>query len=90
MTGIVVANRDNGEGIAGVAPGARVMPIRVLDDNGEGYADDTIKAIDHAIDEDVDVINLSLGDFLPLQSTLIDDPEYGRARARGRRRGSSW
>ena len=76
VTGIVAANRDNGEGIAGVAPGARVMPLRVLDDNGEGFAEDTIKAIDYAIDHDVHVINLSLGDFIPFQSTLFEDPEY--------------
>ncbi len=76
VTGIVVANRDNSEGITGVAPGARVMPIRVLDDNGEGYADDTIKGIDYAIDHGAHVINLSLGDYLPLQSTLFDDPAY--------------
>ena len=79
VTGIVAANRDNGEGIAGVAPGARVMPLRVLDDSGEGYADDTIKAIDYAIDHGADVINLSLGDFIPLQSTLFDDPAYKSA-----------
>ena len=76
VSGIVAATRDNGEGIAGVAPGARVLPLRVLDDDGAGYADDTIKAIDMAVDRDVHVINLSLGDFLPLQSTLFNDPEY--------------
>jgi subtilisin family serine protease len=79
VTGIIAANRDNGVGITGVAPGARVMPIRVLDDNGEGYADDTIKGIEYAIDHDVDVINLSLGDFIPFQSTLFDDPAYRSA-----------
>jgi subtilisin family serine protease len=79
VTGIVAANRDNDEGIAGVAPGARIMPIRVLDDNGEGYADDTIKAINRAINQGAHVINLSLGDFLPLQSTLFDDPAYKAA-----------
>jgi subtilisin family serine protease len=76
VTGIVAANRDNDEGITGVAPGARVLPLRVLDDDGAGYADDTIKAVDRAIDSGVHVINLSLGDFLPLQSTLFDDPDY--------------
>ena len=76
VTGIAVANRNNGEGIAGVAPGARVLPLRVLDDDGAGYADDTIKAIDMAIDRGVHVINLSLGDFVPLQSTLFEDPAY--------------
>jgi subtilisin family serine protease len=79
VSGIAVANRDNGEGIAGVAPGARVMPIRVLDDNGEGYADDTMKAIDFAIQAKVHVINLSLGDYLPLQSALLGDPAYADA-----------
>ena len=76
VTGIVAANRNNGEGIVGVAPGARVLPLRVLDDDGAGYADDTIKAIDMAIDSGVHVINLSLGDFVPLQSTLFEDPDY--------------
>jgi serine protease len=75
VTGIIAGDRD-GDGITGVAPGARVMPLRVLDDNGEGFADDTVKAIDYAIDHEADVINLSLGDFLPLQSTLFDDPAY--------------
>src|SRR4051794_41295580 len=36
VTGIVAADAGNGKGIEGVAPGAQVMPIRVLDKNGEG------------------------------------------------------
>jgi subtilisin family serine protease len=79
VTGIVAANRDNDEGISGIAPGARVLPFRVLDDNGEGYADDTIKAVNRAVDEGAHVINLSLGDYLPLQSTLFNDPAYKSA-----------
>jgi subtilisin family serine protease len=79
VTGIVAANRDNGEGIAGIAPGAKVLPIRVLDDDGAGYANDTIKAIDYAIDKGVHIINLSLGDFVPLQSTVFPDAAYERA-----------
>ena len=56
-----------------------MLPLRVLDDNGEGYADDTIKAINYAVDQHVNVINLSLGDFIPLQSTLFNDPDYAAA-----------
>jgi subtilisin family serine protease len=56
-----------------------VLPLRVLDDNGEGFVDDTVKAIDYAIDHHVHVINLSLGDFLPLQSTIFNDPDYAAA-----------
>ena len=88
VTGIIAANRDNGEGIAGVAPGARVLPLRVLDDNGGGYVEDTIKAINYAIDKRVHVINLSLGDYVPLYSTLFgDDPAYADALERAVRAG---
>ena len=79
VTGIVAANRGNNIGISGIAPGAQVMPIRVLDDNGEGFADDVIEGIDYATSHGAHVINLSLGDFLPLQSVLFDDPAYSAA-----------
>jgi subtilisin family serine protease len=79
VTGIIVANRDNGEGIAGVAPGAKVLPLRVLDDSGGGFTDDIVKAIARAVNAGADVINLSLGDNLPLQSKLFDDPAYANA-----------
>jgi subtilisin family serine protease len=61
VTGIVAANADNGVGIDSVAPGARVLPVRVLDENGEGSDSDVAKGIDYAIAQKVDVINLSLG-----------------------------
>ena len=76
VTGITVANRDNGEGIAGVAPGAHALPLRVLDNNGGGFASDAVKAIEYAIESKVHVINLSLGDSIPLQSALLADPAY--------------
>ena len=79
VTGVIVANRNNDEGIAGIAPGARVLPFRALDDDGGGFTADVVKAIRRAVDADVDVINLSLGDNLPLQSKLFDDPGYRRA-----------
>jgi subtilisin family serine protease len=56
-----------------------VLPLRVLDDNGEGYPADVIKAIDYATANGAHVINLSLGDYLPLQSTLFNDPAYADA-----------
>jgi subtilisin family serine protease len=79
VTGLIVASRDNDEGITGVAPGAKVLPLRVLDEDGEGLVSDTVEAVRRAIEADVDVINLSLGDYLPLQSRLMEDPAYGNA-----------
>src|SRR3954451_4130820 len=61
VTGIVAANADNGIGVDSVAPGARVLPIRVLGDDGSGNDTDVAKGIDYAVAQKVDVINLSLG-----------------------------
>ena len=61
VTGIVAADAGNGLGIEGVAPGAKVMPIRVLDDSGSGTGEGVAKGIDYAVAHHADVINLSLG-----------------------------
>jgi subtilisin family serine protease len=61
VSGIIAAAANNGKGIEGVAPGAKVMPIRVLDASGSGDADTVAKGIDWAVDHNADVINLSLG-----------------------------
>jgi len=44
-----------------VAPGVEIMPLRVLKPNGKGKLSHVIKAIDWAVANDADVINLSLG-----------------------------
>src|SRR4051812_42795329 len=61
VTGIVAADAGNGVGIEGVAPSAKVMPIRVLDNDGNGTGEDVAKGIDYAVAHNADVINLSLG-----------------------------
>ncbi len=61
VSGIVAANANNGIGVEGAAPGAKVLPIRVLDDTGSGTSEDVAKGIDYAVAQKVDVINLSLG-----------------------------
>ena len=66
VLGIAGAATNNGEGIASVAPEAMLMPIRVLDDQGGGFADDAAKGIDFAIEHGADVINLSFGPEIPL------------------------
>src|SRR3954452_12871874 len=78
VTGIVAAAANNGKGIEGVAPGAKVMPIRVLDANGEGDADTVAKGIDYAVDHHADVINLSLGGT-PVDSIIGSDEKFTKA-----------
>jgi subtilisin family serine protease len=68
VLGISGANANNGVGVASVAPGAGYMAIRVLDDEGGGSDEDVAKGIDHAVAAGANVINLSLGDILPLSA----------------------
>ena len=77
VTGIVVASSGNGLGVASVAPGASVLPIRVLDEEGAGFDADVAKGIDHAIAARVHVINLSLGGNA--LSSFLPGGEFGDA-----------
>ena len=58
-----IAALDNGEGVVGVAPGARVWGVKVLSDSGSGYRSDVIQGIDWATanSDVIDVVNMSLG-----------------------------
>ncbi|MEX0655052.1 MAG: S8 family serine peptidase [Phycisphaeraceae bacterium] len=64
--------RTNGDQIGGVAPGAGLVPVRVLDNDGNGSFDDIRDALywvrDNASTHNIRTVNLSLG----TQSTFID------------------
>ncbi|HVE90810.1 MAG TPA: S8 family serine peptidase [Actinomycetota bacterium] len=61
VAGIAAAATDNGIGVAGVAPGAKLMPVKVLNALGEGTVDQIAAGIDYAHNNGAKVINLSLG-----------------------------
>lgn len=66
VAGVAAAATGNQLGIAGVAPGARVMPVKVLfracdTCQSTGEADDVAAAVRWAAEHGADVINLSLG-----------------------------
>ncbi len=61
VLGIAGATADNGIGVSSVAPGATLLPVRVLGDDGSGNVSDVVKGIDYAVAQGADVINLSLG-----------------------------
>ena len=59
----IAAAKDNGAGIVGVAPGAKVVAIKVLNDFGWGTTADILEGLEYVLAnaEKFDVINLSLG-----------------------------
>ncbi|MCM3362547.1 S8 family peptidase [Niallia sp. HCP3S3_B10] len=56
----IIAALDNNVGIKGVAPEAKLYSIKALDSKGEGMISDIISGIEWAIENDMDIINLSL------------------------------
>jgi serine protease len=49
----------NDRGVTGVAYGAKIMPVRVLNERGEGDSSDITEGIRYAVRHGADVINLS-------------------------------
>jgi serine protease len=60
VTGTIAEATNNGVAAAGVAYGAKIMPLRVLDAHGTGDSLAIAKAIRYAARHHADVINLSL------------------------------
>jgi subtilisin family serine protease len=61
VSGTVAARGNNSLGVTGVSWTARVMPLRVLDDNGIGYDSDITAAFAYAARMGAKVVNASLG-----------------------------
>jgi len=61
VAGIIAAAANNGIGGSGVAPNAKILPIKVLDQAGSGDARDVAAGVRYAADNGAKVINLSLG-----------------------------
>jgi hypothetical protein len=67
VAGIITGNTDEGEGVAGICPTARILPIRVFDNAGfpaEGSAVDSsvlAKALEKAWQAGAKIANMSLG-----------------------------
>ncbi|MGH2807852.1 MAG: S8 family serine peptidase [Actinomycetota bacterium] len=71
VAGIIGACTNNGVGIAGVAPDATIIPIRLLNAAGEGTDDQLIAGIERSTEAGAHVINLSLG--YPPGKEIIND-----------------
>lgn len=60
IAGIIGAVGNNRIGVAGTAWNVRIMPVKVMDDQGLGDVETVAKGIDYAVRNGANVINLSL------------------------------
>ena len=70
VAGTIAAIKDNNRGIAGVAPGVKILPLKVLSGDGEGDTSGVVRSIHYAISLkergiNITVLNASLGGGAP-------------------------
>jgi serine protease len=61
VSGTIAQSSNNETGVAGLAYGACIMPVKVLDDGGSGSFADIAEGIYYAVNNGASVINMSLG-----------------------------
>jgi subtilisin family serine protease len=82
LAGIIAAQTGSAEGIAGVAfAGVRVMPVTVLNANGEGWDSDVIAGVVWAADHGADVILMAFSNP-GFSQNLQDAIDYAWSRGR--------
>jgi serine protease len=73
VAGTIAEATNNGIGVSGLAYGATIMPVRVLDSGGYGDAATIAKGIRYAAVHGAKVINMSLEFSTSVKSTEIPD-----------------
>lgn len=86
--GLISATQNNNQGISGIAPNCRIMPIRIFNTDGSGVSVDRLKeAIDFARQNGADIISNSWGfgagatdpNLIPaIRDAIIDATTQGR------------
>jgi serine protease len=81
VAGTISQKTNNSVGVAGLAYEACVMPVKVLNDSGNGSFADIADGIVYAVNNGADVINMSLGTnaLYNLRSDPIMDPALNYA-----------
>lgn len=75
-----IAAEDNNLGVVGVAPSSKIYAVKVLDSDGGGYISDIIEGIQWAVDNQMQIINLSLGtssDITAFHNAVINAKNAG-------------
>ena len=77
VAGTAVGNCNNGTGLMGIAPNCRFMPVQVANDNPTGSMSNqaVMEGVLYAINQGADVINLSLGIYMPNEVSGMSESE---------------
>ncbi|MDP8942659.1 MAG: S8 family serine peptidase [Actinomycetota bacterium] len=73
VTGTIAERTNNRRGVTGLAYGARIMPVRVLDECGDGDAGKIARAVRWAARRGADVINMSFEFDQGIRASQIPD-----------------
>jgi subtilisin family serine protease len=79
VAGTIAAGTNNAIGVAGIAPGVAIMPVKVLDASGQGYWSDFLEGVDWARTHGASVVNLSLGSGLSAAQIAAFQPTFTAA-----------
>ena len=64
----IIAAENNDIGVVGVAPEASLYGVKVLDRNGSGWLSDLIAGLEWCVNNEMDIVNMSLGTNSDIQS----------------------
>lgn len=78
VAGVIAGDAGPG-GLSGVAPGARILPVKVLDRNESGSTASVVAGIVYAVDHQARVINVSADGFVDSRA-LLDALSYAESR----------
>jgi subtilisin family serine protease len=79
VAGTIASSTNNSLGVASMAPGVTIMPVKILDANGHGYWSDFLDGVDWAVNHGADVINMSLGSGLSANQVAAWQPTFTAA-----------
>lgn len=77
VAGTIGASANNSLGSAGMDWSAQMMPLQIFSDDGEAYTSHVVEAIEYAVDNGADIINLSLGTNAP-DAALLAAVQYAK------------
>lgn len=73
VSGVIAGNPNNGVGVSGFAPGSLILPIRVLDEFGEGWTSNVSLGVRYARKMGAEILNASWGRAGGDPSSILED-----------------